>query len=58
MTKAPARQDGGSRRVMAQLLNQQALPAKLIESGTGRGRVGDLVVEVENILPGLAVYRA
>ena len=42
---------------MAQLLDHSALPAKLIESGAGCGRIGDLVVDVEDILPGLALYR-
>ncbi len=44
---------------MAQLLEQQTLPAKLIESGTGGCAAGDLVIEVdvEDVLPRLAVYR-
>src|ERR1700677_371870 len=45
---------------MAQLLHQQALPAKLIESGAGGCRAGNLIVEidVEDVLPGLPVDRA
>jgi len=30
---------------------------KLVESGTGRGGVGDLVIDVEDVLPGLAMHR-
>lgn len=43
---------------MSQLLHPQALPSKLLQGCTSRRLVGRLVIEVKDILPGLALYRA
>jgi hypothetical protein len=40
-----------------QFFHHHALAAKLIQGGIGCGWVGHLVVQVEDILPGLTLYR-
>ena len=43
---------------MPQILHPEALPSKLLQSCTSCLLIGGLVIEVKDVLPGLALYRA